>query len=130
MLDASDVHVIFYEHLVDEPERELASLRGYLERIGPGRWDLRSVSNETLLRPSQTNRRGTDVSTGSRRLGDWQRDVPTDRIERALSLVGTFGLDRLYGESPWPLLTADKVLLGGSRVRSVSRPEPVPVDQA
>jgi hypothetical protein len=114
VLDPERVHVAFYEDLVADPWRELKRLQVYLQGFDPGLWNLRAVSEDRLGRPSHTNYHDTDVSSGPSRLEDWVAQVPGPAVDRALALVGAFGLDRLYGRSTRPLIGPDQVLLGGA----------------
>jgi hypothetical protein len=111
-LEAGDVHVVFYENMVDDAWAELERLRVFLGRFGSGRWDLRMDAVKNVARPSHSKNRGTDVRSASGRLDAWLDEVPGDRIEEALSLVSAFGLDRIYGSASRPLISPDGVLLG------------------
>jgi len=115
MLDPDHTHVIFYEHMIDDPWGELERLRSYLSGFGPGLWDLGSFSEASLGRPSHTNYHGTDVGSGPDRLETWVAEVPAASVEKALELVGAFGLRRIYSESTRPLVPPDAVLQGDRR---------------
>jgi Sulfotransferase family len=114
-LRPDQAHVVFYEHMVEDPWGELERLRTYLQRFGPGRWDLQMTAVTNVARPSHSHNRG---SSGSGRIDRWVQEVPEDQAQKALALVRAFGLDRLYGEGTRPLLAADQVLLGGGPVRA------------
>jgi len=113
LLAAGQAHVVFYEHLVDDPRSELVRLSTYLRRFGPGPWDIQLDSAGNLDRPSHTNYRDTDVASGPGRLDDWVGEVPAPRVDAALSLLGAFGLDRIYGDSTRPRIAPGAVLPGG-----------------
>ncbi|HXQ43776.1 MAG TPA: sulfotransferase [Acidimicrobiales bacterium] len=112
-LDARRVHVVFYEQMVDDPGGELERLRAYLLPFGTDHWHPQTDSATSVARPSRSNYRGTDVTSGSARLDAWVNEVPPDRVERALALVRGFGLDRIYDISTRAVIPADEVLLGG-----------------
>jgi len=113
LLDPRQVHVVFYEEMVDDPRGELERLQTYLRGFGSDRWELRGGSATGVTRPSGTNYRGTDVTSGSRRLDQWVDEIPAGRVERALTLMRGFGLDRIYDSSTRPVIPAGGVLLGG-----------------
>jgi hypothetical protein len=114
MLHRSQVHVVYYEHLVADPEGELARLRASLRRIDPRKWAVPVDAAAQVERPSATNYRDTDLSSRGDRLGDWRGEVPPALVAAALDLVAAFGLDRLYGDSPEPRVPPDEVV-GGER---------------
>ena len=112
LLGSDEAHVVFYENMVDDPGGELERLRLYLGRFPSAPWDVRMASVTALQRPSHSKKRGTDVTSGPRRLDDWVDQIAPDRVEAALALVAGFGLDRLYHRSSRPLLSPDEVLSG------------------
>jgi Sulfotransferase family len=114
MLEAGRTHVVFYEQMVDDPRGELAKMDRYIRGFNPGPWNLKLASVENLDKPSHTNYRQTDVSSGPGRLDNWRDEVPASEVEAALALVQGFGLDRIYGESTRPLIGPEAVLLGGA----------------
>ena len=111
MLDPGRVHVVFYEDLVEDPWGELKRLQVYLQTFTTTRWDLQMTSVDSVTRPSQSRNRGTSQS---KRLDGWVTEVPADQAQRALSLIQGFGLDRIYANSPRPVISVDQVLLGGT----------------
>ncbi len=76
LLSSGQAHVVFYEHLVNDPRGELVRLSTFLRRFGPGPWDMRLDSTGNLDEPSHTNYRDTDVASGPGRLDDWVGEVP------------------------------------------------------
>jgi len=113
MLDASRVHVVFYEQAVEDPQGELKRLQKYLDGFDPTRWRLRTTPIKSLGRASHTNHRGTDISSGTRRLEAWVDEVGPEQVETAVQLVRGLGLGRLYGKSTRPLISPGDVLQGG-----------------
>jgi hypothetical protein len=112
LLDAGQAHVVFYEHLVEDPQAELARLSAFLRRFSPGTWNVRLEGADNFHTPSHTNYRDTDVASGSDRLDDWVGDVSAPQVEAALALVSAFGLDRIYGASTRPRIAPEAVLGG------------------
>ncbi|HEU4848388.1 MAG TPA: hypothetical protein VFT03_09325 [Rubrobacteraceae bacterium] len=79
------------EDFLTRPEHELQRLFSFLgedfdERVYP-----------LLDRPSPLSREGEAASVDA-----WQRSVTGRQLERAVEILGLFGLDRVYGEAPMP----------------------------
>jgi hypothetical protein len=89
-------HLVFYERLCQSPEPELRGLFRYLG-TGP-----RDVPLEALGNPSRLSRTGSAVVSGGERAGGWRDDLSREQVRRATEILGYFGLDRIYGESPLP----------------------------
>lgn len=78
---AEKLHVVFYENLVAEPERELASIFDFLGESFDGGMPEAEVFNRTP---------------------EWTGRVDADRRKRAAEILRLFGLDAIYGEDPIP----------------------------
>lgn len=79
------VHVVFYERLLTEPERELGSLFNFLGE----------KADEKLVRKAR-------AQPGRRPLDGWRERVSEPRLKKAVEILRLFGLDRVYGEDPMP----------------------------
>lgn len=99
--------LVFYESLCEAPEEELRALFRYLG-AEPG-----DVSPRTLRSPSALSRAGSAVLSGADPVAGWRAELSAGEIRRAGEILGLFGLDRVYGESPRPDREAARVL-GGS----------------
>ena len=89
--EPGEIHLCFYEDFLTRPEHELRRLFSFLgedfdERVYP-----------LLNRPSPLSREGEAASVDA-----WQRSVTGRQLERAVEILGLFGLDRVYGEAPMP----------------------------
>ena len=92
-----EVHVVFYEHLVREPEQEVARLFGHIGKSMDG-FDV-----ERLKVPSLTSRRATSAAwTGADRVESWKKKVTPEQRRRALEILELFGLDRIYTDDAMP----------------------------
>lgn len=92
-----EVHVVFYEHLVRQPESEVANLFGHIGKSMEG-FDL-----ERLKVPSLTSRRASSAAwTGADRVASWKKKVTPEQRRRALEILALFGLDRIYGDDAMP----------------------------
>jgi len=87
-----EVHLTFYENLLERPEKELQSLFASLGEP----FDERVYGR--LRRPSPLSRKdGTAPS-----LEGWRTRVSSHQLERAIEILGLFGLDRLYNRGTMP----------------------------
>jgi hypothetical protein len=87
--EPGEIHLCFYEDFLTRPELELRRLFSFLgedfdERVYP-----------LLNRPSPLSRQAASMDA-------WQRSVTGHQLERAVEILGLFGLDRVYGEAPMP----------------------------
>ena len=100
-----EIHLSFYENFLVHPEDELRRLFAFLSEDFDGRvW-------RALSRPSPLSRRGEGPS-----LDAWRRSVTDAQLERAVEILGLFGLDRVYGEGAMPDPSgAHAMMVGGAR---------------
>jgi hypothetical protein len=67
-------------------------------------------------RPSALARREGTVGMGRSPLDAWKANLSEEQLRRGLDLLAEFGLDRIYGRDPMPLVSAGaQALIGGSR---------------
>ena len=96
-----EIHLCFYENLLTRPEHELPRLFSFL---GEG-FDERVY--DKLKRPSPLSR---EVEVAA--VDAWRRSVTGRQLERAVEILGLFGLDRVYGEAPMPDPSGAHALMG------------------
>lgn len=103
-LAPADAHVLFYEHLVTRPDRELTRLSEYLgepfgeeARAAVGKPSALSVPSSAVVRGTDPLRARLDAI------------APADR-DAVLGVVERFGLSRLYGPDPLPATEPEDVL--------------------
>jgi Sulfotransferase family len=87
-----EIHLAFYEDLLENPEDGLRSLFGFLGE------DLDDRVYARLGRPSPLSR--SDASPPS--VDGWRAHVGARQLERVLEILALFGLDRVYGKGPMP----------------------------
>jgi hypothetical protein len=87
-----EIHLAFYEDLLESPEAGLRSLFGYLGE------DVDDRVYARLGRPSPLSRKGAPAPS----VDGWRVHVGARQLERALEILELFGLDRVYGEGPMP----------------------------
>jgi len=88
-LSNDDFHLIFYEHLVFNPEEELDKLFSFIGR------DYDESIYRIMKKPSLTVRKGNDLLTGDSLIDKWKSDI--------LSL---FELDKIYSTDSSPIQTS------------------------
>ena len=89
------IHLCFYENFLTRPEHELPRLFSFLDE------DFDEHVYRKLKRPSPLSREGEVASVDA-----WRRSVTGRQLERAVEILGLFGLDRVYGEAPCQTLRA------------------------
>jgi hypothetical protein len=99
-----EIHLSFYEGFLARPEHELRRLFAFLGET----FDRRVY--HALKHPSPLNREGEVASVDA-----WQRSVTDRQLERAVEILGLFGLDRVYGEGAMPDPSGAHALMGGAR---------------
>jgi len=99
-----EIHLCFYENFLTRPERELPRLFSFLGE------DFDERVYRKLKRPSPLSRDGEVASVDA-----WRRSVTGRQLERAVEILGLFGLDRVYGEAPMPDSLGAHALMGAVR---------------
>jgi hypothetical protein len=87
-----EIHLVFYEDLLENSEEGLRSLFGFLGE------DLDDSVYDRLGRPSPLSRRDAPLPS----VDGWRAHVGAHQLERAREILALFGLDRVYGEGPMP----------------------------
>jgi hypothetical protein len=87
-----EIHLVYYEDLLENPEDGLRSLFGFLGE------DMDDRVYGRLGRPSSLSRRGAPLPS----VDGWRAHVSARQLERACEILALFGLDRVYGEGPMP----------------------------
>ena len=99
-----EIHLAFYENFLAHPDQELRRLFAFLGEGFDGR------AYRALERPSPLSRHPEVPSVDA-----WRRSVTDSQIERAVEILGLFGLDRIYGEGAMPDPSGAHALMGGAR---------------
>jgi hypothetical protein len=100
-----EIHLCFYENFLTRPEHELPRLFSCLGE------DFDERVYRKLKRPSPLSRDEGEVAS----VDGWRRSVTGRQLERAVEILGLFGLDRVYGEAPMPDPSAAHALMGAAR---------------
>jgi hypothetical protein len=96
---------VYYEDLILHPKTEIPRALA-LSGISCADSEPRSTR-----RPSATTKLSSAIVTGSDPLSFWQKRLSSQQIDRILSVVDSFGLDSLYGESPEPRPAGRRLLI-------------------
>jgi hypothetical protein len=96
--EPGEIHLLFYEKLWEQPEKEIESLFGFLGK----EYDSRAV--EAIRRPSALTTRQSEqaIASGEEVLTKWQKTVTREQTKRCIDILGVFGLDRVYTDAPMP----------------------------
>ncbi|MGP1383514.1 MAG: sulfotransferase domain-containing protein [Thainema sp.] len=105
-LKKNDAYILFYEDLVNDPEKEIEKLFRYL--YGESKFlyiDNASLKNKLLskaAKPSRTSRKKNGQKTIENSLDSWKAELSTRQIEQGIKILSRFGLDKLYGVDSVP----------------------------
>lgn len=94
------LHVVFYERLCAEPEKELSRLFRYLGHPEPDRVWEHDELRKRYAAPSCTSRPESVGYSVEERLNAWTRQVDRRQACRSMEIIEAFGLDHLYKEDP------------------------------
>jgi hypothetical protein len=112
MLSRSSTHVVFFEDLVRSGEAELDRLAAFLRRRSPDLWSSWRPDAALLLRPSASSQRRVNGWPSPEQFRNgWRDAIAPAQLERSLEILEAFGLDRLFGAGPDPLVGVDEVLI-------------------
>jgi Sulfotransferase family len=103
-----EIHLCFYEDFLAHPERELRRLFAFLGDDPEGAFGERV--RRALKNPSPLSRDAEAPSVDA-----WRDCVTEGQLERAVEILGLFGLDRVYGEGAMPDASGAHALMGGAR---------------
>jgi Sulfotransferase domain len=90
------IHMLFYEHLCTNREKEIQRLFAFLGKP----FDPRVVGSSR--RASVTSRGGSAVVHKTNLISSWRKKVTSRQRARARQILSLFGLDELYGDGDLP----------------------------
>lgn len=99
------LHLVFYEELLHDPEREIERLFRFLGR------PITAGVFAQFQRPSAVTHQDSVIHTGGDTTSAWRNTFSSAQIQRAIDLLRMFGLDRIYDDSPMPRMNAATVML-------------------
>jgi hypothetical protein len=95
-LGRGEIHLIFYENLCQDPEGEVKRLFAFLGK------DFDESVLQKMKNPSLFSRLGSAVLSGEGLVGGWRKHVTDAQLQRAVEILGLFGLEKVYSEEPMP----------------------------
>lgn len=104
---AERVHVVLYEELVEDTAAELDRMGSYLRRF-PEHWADWRPDPARIAEPSKTSFRRAEGSAQGW-IDSWSDSYDAEELSAAVDLLGRWGLDRLYGAGPLPLVSGAEV---------------------
>jgi Sulfotransferase domain len=108
-LGSGEIHLIFYENLCEDPEGEVKRLFAFLSK------GFDESVLQKMKQPSQFSRPGSAVLAGERLVGGWRKHVTDAQLQRAIEILGLFGLDKVYSEEAMPNPGGVLTLMGTGR---------------
>ena len=111
MIDPERVHVLLYEEVVSDTERELRRLNSFLARE-----DRRGLKARDFTRPSWVSS-AASVDAVHQDPGAWRRDLPAKEIDGGLRVLDAFGLAGLYEDGRPVRGEFEKLFHGVGRLR-------------
>jgi Sulfotransferase family len=102
------IHLAFYENFCAQPRAEVARLFAFLKRPLDER-----LFTEVERPSSRTNRPGRKLPSREALVAGWQDSFSTQELKQVRDILGSFGLDSIYGEDGMPDLAAALALFAG-----------------
>jgi hypothetical protein len=105
-LDDAGAALAFYEAIVISPVTELARLGEHCRgALGPsnGRLTVSDTRQPSAMDWFGSAAAARDSDEWTQLLSRWTDEVPRSTVDRCLSVLSDFGLDRFYGDDPLPL---------------------------
>jgi hypothetical protein len=97
--NSGGLSIIFYENLCIQPHIEIPKIFKTLQH------EYKNSVFDHINKPSTTSMRTSAVLTGENKVTRWKRELSPEQISNIMSVVETFKLDHIYGESVMPLIS-------------------------
>ncbi len=99
-LTSNQIHVVFYEDLIDQPE---ATLQHLFEYLSPQ--DSAEQLNKAMTlfnKPSRVAGSNSNIVQGNSPIESWRKELTSKQIDTGLALLEKFGLEKMYDETGRP----------------------------
>ena len=107
---AGELHVMFYESMCMDPAGEMRRLWAYLgDEMDEGK--LERVLRRVRQPSSTIHRDVKEFPDGLEVVGRWQKEASDEHRAAAKKMLGAFGLDKIYGDDPLPMLAPEQAFL-------------------
>lgn len=93
-----EIHLLFYENLIQDPDDEIARLFDFLGRG----YDDRVINQLGAPSVTATRESRRAIEAGDALLGRWREQLTQSEIGRCMSFVRAFGLDQVYPDLSMP----------------------------
>lgn len=101
-----EIHLVFYENLCINPEREIKKLFSFLNK----KYNDGAIDN--INNPSSLSRSDSAIVTGESLIDMWRKYVSKEQIIKAEEILSIFGLDKIYSRETMPnVANAFKMLI-------------------
>lgn len=104
------IHVVFYENLMANPNVELPKLFSFLGKSAD------PSIYEVMQSPSLSDW-NAPVRRGASRTDRWLNQLKREDLHRAMGILGAFGLDAIYGEDPFPNVAGLEQVMAASAAK-------------
>ena len=91
-----EIHLCFYENFCENPHDEIERLFGFL-----GKEAYEEAFNKLRV-PSSVSRRDSAIVKGTNLIDSWRTQVTEEDQQKALNILGLFGLDKIYSDKSMP----------------------------
>ncbi len=112
-----EIHLTFYENMCMDPNEEVWRLFNFLG----GNFD--SSVLEKMDKPSLLSRPSSANLSSEKLVAEWRQHVTDAQLERAIEILGLFGLDRIYSEDVLPNTRGALAFMGTSSAKTSPEPE-------
>lgn len=99
-----EIIVVFYEDLCTNPQKEIERIFAFIKE------DFSSSLLERFTKPSALAQKDSAIISGTDLIGTWRKSISDKQIQRASEILGIFGLQAIYDQSSFPLLSGDAAL--------------------
>ena len=107
----NELHVLFYENLLENPEQELQSLLNYLEIPVSEPVTQKIISKLSV--PSRVAGTDSSIARGESPIESWRSQITNQQIQNGQQILKIFGLDHIYGQASVPQISGKDLLLKG-----------------
>ena len=99
-----EIHLAFYENFCKDPKSEIDRLFGFLGK----KFDNTALLN---LQKPYVVREESAIISGDNLINSWKQYITGEQVEKAIEILGLFGLDKIYSEDSSPCVNAAYVTM-------------------
>jgi len=102
--EASDILVIFYEHMCLDPVGEMERSLPFIGRRAS------SEIKGKFGKASSETRKDSAINSGEDIVSSWRKGISEEKVRRAVEILTLFGLHKIYAEGDLPLVKGEEAL--------------------